>query len=384
MKDKYNITITGAGITGLTCAALLSKGRHASKFKIKIIDANPRPIFSLKNDISMRVSAISNGSIDILSLIGAWSFIKDTRVSPYTGMRVWDENFESDSKSSLYFDAAEFATPYLGYIIENNLIKDALLRILEETDVEIYFDTKVEEMPKADLIIGSDGPNSNIREIAKIKKNMWPYNQAAFVTKVNVEHEHKMIAFQRFLKDGPIGILPLSTGQVSIVWSTKPEKAANFLKLSDNVISEKITQAADSILGKMSLSGPKGSFPLFAQHAQEYVKPGIALIGDAAHAIHPLAGQGVNLGFQDALELASTLNTAIDDNLYPGDYFVLRRYERARKGPNTTMLHFMTGLNKLFINDLEFIQYIRKMGMRIFNNSGPIREYAVKVALGVK
>ena len=143
-------------------------------------------------------------------------------------------------------------------------------------------------------------------------------------------------------------------------------------------------RAADGILGKMSLSGPKGSFPLFAHHAQEYVKSGIALIGDAAHAIHPLAGQGVNLGFQDALELTSTLNTAIDNNLYPGDYLVLRRYERARKGPNITMLHFMTGLNKLFMNDLEFIQFIRKMGMRIFNNSGPIREYAVKVALGVK
>ena len=384
MKDKYNITITGAGITGLTFAALLSKGRHASKFKIKIIDANPRPIFSLKNDISLRVSAISNGSIDILDLIGAWSFIKDTRVSPFTGMRVWDENFESESKSSLYFDAAEFAIPYLGYIIENDLIKDSLLKILEETNVEIYFDTKVKEMPKGDLIIGSDGPNSHIREFARIKNNMWPYNQAAFVTNVNVEHEHKKIALQRFLKDGPIGILPLSTGQTSIVWSTKPEKAASFMKLSDNEISEKITQAADGILGRMSLSGPKGSFPLFAQHAQEYVKSGIALIGDAAHAIHPLAGQGVNLGFQDALELTSTLNTAIDNNLYPGDYLVLRRYERARKGPNATMLHFMTGLNKLFMNDLEFIQFIRKMGMQIFNNSGPIREYAVKVALGIK
>ncbi len=384
MKDKFNITITGAGITGLTCAALLSKGRHASKFKIKIIDANPRPIFSLKNDISLRVSAISNGSIDILNMIGAWPSIKNTRVSPFTGMRVWDKNFESESKSSLYFDAAEFAIPYLGYIIENNLIKDALLKTLEDTNVEIYFDTKVREMPKGDLIIGSDGPNSCIREFAGIKKNIWPYNQTAFVTNVNVEYDHNKVALQRFLEDGPIGILPLSSGQVSIVWSTTPEKASSFMKLSDDQISEKITHASDGILGKMSLSGLKGSFPLFAQHAERYVKSGIALIGDAAHAIHPLAGQGANLGFQDALELTSVLNTAIDNGLYPGDYPVLRRFERARKGPNLTMLHFMTGLNKLFINDSNLIKFIRKTGMQIFNNSGPIREYAVKVALGVK
>ncbi|MAD91343.1 MAG: hypothetical protein CMQ54_01245 [Gammaproteobacteria bacterium] len=384
MKNKFDITIIGAGIAGLICAALLSKGRHASIFKIKVIDANSRPFFSLKNDHSLRVSAIASGSMEILDLVGAWSHIKKNRVSPYQGMCVWDKNCKPDSKSSLYFDAAEFAVPYLGYIIENSLIQDALLKVLKDTNVELYFDTKVKEIPSGDLIIGSDGVNSQIRDLANIKTNLWPYNQTAFVTNLNVEHDHKGIARQRFLNNGPLGILPLSNGQVSVVWSINPEKASELIKFNDNKLGEIITQASDSVLGKMTLAGPKGLFPLCAQHAQEYVKHGIALIGDAAHAIHPLAGQGVNLGFQDALELATVLSSAIDNDLYPGDRLVLRGYERARKGPNLTMMHFMTSLNKLFMMDSKFIQYIRMAGMQIFNHSGPIKKHAVRVALGVK
>ena len=145
-----------------------------------------------------------------------------------------------------------------------------------------------------------------------------------------------------------------------------------------------LTEASDAALGQLTVAGPRGAFPLCAQHAEDYVLPGVALIGDAAHAIHPLAGQGANLGLQDAAELAQVVETAIEAGLYPGDRPVLRPYERARKGANLTMLHLMTGLNRLFTSDSTVLGEIRTAGMRLFNRSGPIRERAVKVALGVK
>ena len=144
-----------------------------------------------------------------------------------------------------------------------------------------------------------------------------------------------------------------------------------------------LTEASDYTLGELTVAGPKGAFPLSAQHADEYVRTGVALIGDAAHAIHPLAGQGANLGLQDAAELARVIDEAIGQGLHPGDKPVLRRYERARKGANLTMLHLMTGLNRLFATDSKLAGEIRMAGMRLFNRSGPIRERAVKVALGV-
>ncbi len=153
--------------------------------------------------------------------------------------------------------------------------------------------------------------------------------------------------------------------------------------MSDGALGDMLTAASDEVLGALSVAGPRGAFPLGAQHAERYVVPGVALIGDAAHAIHPLAGQGANLGLQDADELASVLEAALDQGLHPGDLPVLRRYERARKGANSTMLHFTTGLNRLFTTDSRLVTELRVVGMRLFNRSGPIRERAVKVALGV-
>ncbi|MBT5862212.1 MAG: 2-octaprenyl-3-methyl-6-methoxy-1,4-benzoquinol hydroxylase, partial [Gammaproteobacteria bacterium] len=204
------------------------------------------------------------------------------------------------------------------------------------------------------------------------------------VIHLKAEHEHGGIALQRFLQDGPLGILPLADGRISVVWSTTPDEAARVMKLPDDELGQILTDVSDGVLGRLTVAGPKGAFPLCAQHAENYVKAGLALIGDAAHAIHPLAGQGANLGLQDAAELAGVIDVAISNGLYPGDRPVLRRYERARKGANLTMLHFMTGLNRLFTTDSRLVREIRMTGMRIFNRSGPVRERAVKVALGVK
>ena len=384
MKSQFSIVIVGAGITGLTFAALLAKSRHASALSITVIDAAERPQFSPDDDVSLRVSAIANGSADLLDSVGAWSIIRKARVSPYDSMRVWDESNAPESGATLRFDAAEFAVPHLGHIVENVLIQDALLTILDACDVSLQFDTKIDSLPDADLVVGADGARSFVRELVGIKTNQWPYEQTAVVTHLKTEHKHDATAWQRFLRDGPLGMLPLADGRISVVWSTTPAAAREAMDASDEELGNRLTDASDGVLGKLTVAGPKGAFPLCAQHAESYVLPGVALIGDAAHAIHPLAGQGANLGLQDSAELARVIDAALDDGLHPGDRPVLRRYERARKGANSTMLHFMTGLNRLFTTDSTVLGEIRLAGMRLFNRSGPVRERAVKVALGVK
>lgn len=383
MKSTFDIVVVGAGITGLLFAAQLSTGRHADRFRISVIDASKRPAFSDDDDIGLRVSAIANGSVALLDTVGAWQAVLESRVSPFQRMRVWDESDASDSGSALTFNAAEHAVPQLGFIVENVLLQDALLAILDTTDVRLNFESPLDALPEADLIVGADGARSFVRDQAGIKSHRWPYEQTALVTHLQAEKPHAATALQRFLRDGPLGMLPLADGRVSVVWSTAPETAKKALDASDEELGRLLTAASDNVLGNLRVDGPRGAFPLAAQHADEYVRAGIALIGDAAHAIHPLAGQGANLGMQDAYELVRVIESAMDKGLHPGDRPVLRRYERARRGENLLMLHFTTGLNRLFTTDSGLLRELRTAGMRLFNRSGPIKERAVKVALGV-
>jgi 2-octaprenylphenol hydroxylase len=384
MKSSFDIVIVGGGITGLALAALLAKGGQADALNITVIDAAERPVFSADEEVALRVSAIANGSAELLDSVGAWSAIREARISPYECMCVWDENDVADSDASLRFDASEFAVAQLGFITENVLVQHALLQVLDQCNVDLNFASKIESLPDADLVVGADGARSFVRELVGITTNQWPYQQTAVVTHLTAQLPHEATARQRFLRDGPLGMLPLADGRISVVWSTSPEVAKHALEASDEELGQMLTDASDAVLGQLTVAGPRGAFPLCAQHAEDYVLPGVALIGDAAHAIHPLAGQGANLGLQDAAELARVIETAIASGLHPGDRPVLRRYERARKGENLTMLHFMTGLNRLFATDSTVLGEIRSAGMRLFGRSGPVRERAVRVALGVK
>lgn len=399
MNRHYDITIVGGGVTGLMAAALLARGRSGDTLDITLIDAAPRPDWCGDDDVALRVSAIASGTARLFDSIGAWEFVAAQRACAYERMRVWDEDDTPGSPSVLRFDAADFAVPQLGFIVENALLQESLLRRLDETGVRLLFNTPLRALRRkarafdvelgngdvlnADLLVGADGARSFVRSAAGIEVNEWPYEQAAFVSHFVPEKAHQATAWQRFLRTGPLGLLPLHDGRISVVWSTVPEQAQDALAADDEATGRLLSDASDHVLGKLEVAGPKGSFPLCARHATNYVLPNLALIGDAAHAIHPLAGQGANLGLQDAAELAAQVERALGDGLHPGDRPVLRRYERARKGANATMLHFMTGLNSLFKADSVAIRGIRKTGMRVFNRSGPIRERAVKVALGV-
>ena len=382
MNKQFDVLIVGAGVTGLTAAALLAQGQHSERLRITVVDAAPRPVHVADDDVALRVSAIASGSAGLLDSVGAWSHVQETRASAYEHMRVWDESSSADSATALRFDAAEFAVPQLGFIVENVLIQHALLKVLDKLDVRLKFDTTVDALD-ADLVIGADGARSFVRDRVGIKTRDFPYGQTAYVTHLRPEKSHQKTAWQRFMQDGPLGILPLSDGRISVVWSTHDALAERARSASDEELGEILSEASDYVLGELQVAGPRGAFPLCARHAEQYVMPGIALIGDAAHAVHPLAGQGANLGLQDAATLASVIDQALGNGEYPGDRPVLRRYERARKGQNATMLHLMTGLNRLFTTDSAVVQELRATGMRLFNYSGPIRDHAVKVALGV-
>ena len=399
MNERYSIVVVGGGVTGLMAASLLARSEHGDRLDITLVDGAPRPRFNAGDDLDLRVSAIASGSAALFAQVDAWDFVAATRVSPYERMRVWDEAELPDGPATLRFDADEFAVPQLGFIVENLLLQESLLQQLDESDAELRFDSPMQALRRvdehykidlrsdetltADLLIGADGAGSFVRSAAGIEVREWPYEQTAFVTHLQPEKPHGATAWQRFLRDGPLGILPLEDGRVSVVWSTTPDKANAALEADDAMTGDLLTEASGGVLGKLTVAGPRGAFPLRARHASTYVLPNLALIGDAAHAIHPLAGQGANLGLQDAAELSRQVIDALSAGLHPGDRPVLRRYERARKGANATMLHFMTGLNRLFATDSRIIAELRAAGMRWFNRSGPIRNRAVRVALGV-
>ncbi|MBT8066604.1 MAG: FAD-dependent oxidoreductase [Gammaproteobacteria bacterium] len=398
MKTVYDVVVVGGGVTGLTFAALLAQSANADRLRITLVDAGKRASHATEDGVALRVSAFATGSAELLESVGAWRQIADTRACPYEAMRVWDETDTPDSPSALRFDAAEFAVQQLGFIAENVLVQDALLSVLDATDVDMRFESSMRSMKRvgrqfelafdndslrADLVVAADGARSFVRRCAGIEARSWPYDQDAFVTHLRPEHPHRNTAWQRFLRTGPLGMLPLLDGRISVVWSVPPELAATAKKASEEDLGRMLSDASDRVLGELTVEGPRASFPLCARHAKNYVMPGLALIGDAAHAVHPLAGQGANLGLQDAATLTDTISDALASGMHPGDKPVLRRYERGRKGANATMLHFMTGLNRLFKADSKLLGELRSTGMRLFNRSGPVRERAVKVALGV-
>ncbi len=400
MNEKFHVVIVGAGVAGLTAAALLAQSSVSRRLNITLLDAQPRPSRVKGKDVALRVSAIATGSSHLLQSIGAWSCIDAQRIASYDVMRVWDESSTADSGDALYFDAAEFAVPQLGFIVENELLQTAILDVLQRENVELLFESPIAALQaqdsgrqltledgrslQADLVIGADGARSLVRESAGIATQEWAYGQSAFVTHLCSEKAHCNTAWQRFLSNGPLGMLPLGDGRISVVWSTTDEQAQWAMAATDEALGKALSEASDHVLGKLTVAGPRGAFPLQARHARDYVKAGVALIGDAAHAIHPLAGQGANLGLQDAACLADVIAQAIQNGEHPGDRPVLRRFERSRKGENAAMLHFMTGLNRLFATDSTLLKELRTAGMRLFNQSGPIREHVVSVALGTR
>lgn len=398
MKKEVDVAIVGAGMVGLALAALLRREDH--RLSLAVVDAGEPPHFDETADVGLRVSAISPGSRALLERCGAWEAIAAVRVGTYSSMCVWDARGTPGDAGALRFDADELGLPALGHIVENELVRDRLYRVLHQTDAASwYFGRRVTALEPgeranaivlddgtrvtATLVAGTDGARSAIRRMAGLAVRTRRYPQDALVTHVRPERPHGDTAWQRFLPSGPVALLPLGDGRCSVVWSAATANRAELAALHDDEFGDRLTQATDGVLGALEVAGPRAGFPLAACYAPDYVGHRVVLAGDAAHAVHPLAGQGVNLGFSDVAELSLRIAAAGSVGEDPGDRPVLRRYERARKGENMRTLVFLDALQRLFGLDSGVAARLRMGGMGLFNRIAPLKRMAVRHATGL-
>jgi 2-octaprenylphenol hydroxylase len=390
--QSHDIVIVGGGMVGSALACALGD----SPLKIAIIE-NQTPVFDWPDEgFDIRVSAITRASQRLFEQLGVWDAICSARVSPYSEMHVWD----ATGNGSIHFDCAEVGESNLGHIIENRVITRALFRKAEQFDnIRLYcpaipqrlaLDPNTAQLELEDgtilestLLVGADGGQSWVRKQAGIEVATRNYNQHALVTTVKTSLSHQSTAWQRFLPTGPLAFLPLTMGYSSIVWSNTPEQAHELLELDDETFKLKLADVFEHKLGDIVELGPRAVFPLKGQHAKHYVKPHLALIGDAAHTIHPLAGQGVNLGFADVVELAQVILEAEHHRKDIGSFKTLRRYERSRRGDNLLMLESMGAFKALFSNDSPGLSKLRNLGLTLTDHFTPAKNLFIRQAMGL-
>jgi len=380
-------------MVGLTLACALGQ----QQFKVAIVEACQPKDLERDDSYELRVSAISKSSQQILQNVNAWQGMLNRRVCAYQHMHVWD----ATGDGNIHFDAADLGIDSLGHIIENKVIQFSLLeQCLSLSDVDwlcpqqvsdINFSESLQQVSlengdviTANLLVGADGANSKTREAAGIEVNKSPYEQKAVVAVVKSSLHHKDTAWQRFLPEGPLAFLPLSDGSCSIVWSAENGRADELIEMDETTFKIELQQAFENTLGKVESVSERAAFPLVRRHANEYVKHGLALIGDAAHTIHPLAGQGVNLGLLDAAALAETLLNARAQGKNIASLTTLRKYERWRRADNSLMMYSMSGFKNLFSNEQTELSFVRNAGLNLVNGLGPLKNKLMRHALGLE
>ena len=360
----------------------------------------PRPAPDWREaDVDLRVYALSRASQHVLESTGAWPGIAARRASPYRRMHVWEGDYRA-SVGALAFDSADLGEPDLGHIVEDRLIRHCLIETLStRSDVELEFGTELAGVRasadgveittqdgralSADVLLAADGGASTVRGLLELPVISVPYGQEAIVAHVGTERPHAETAWQRFLRTGPIALLPLADGRSSIVWSTSTDRAQSLLRLDDDEFMAEVAAATDHALGAITSVSARVSFPLRAVHARQYCARRVALIGDAAHTVHPLAGQGMNLGLLDAAVLVEVLQDAVHRGEDPGDLRVLRRYERRQKGRNLKTLLAMDALHRLFTRAGPLLAPVRVSGLTLVD-SLPVAKHAfMRDALGL-
>ena len=401
MKAASDVLIVGAGLVGLSLAAALSR----SHLSVTVVDARAKPILSsraaklrngyqLKSGVTPRVSAINPSSVKFLSRIGAWEVIAENRISTFKEMNVWDNR----GTSHIEFGGAGQASPVLGHIVENQLIEIALIEVLEASgDVTFKWQSDLQEIvhqelgyavhfvngSKAEctLLVGADGGNSRVRELCGLRTVRWSYQQTALVTTVETELDHERTARQCFTNNGPLAFLPLADQRLcSVVWSVK--HADELMSLKDQEFCELLTASFENRLGRVLGVDKRFTFGLQQQHALQYIDEQVVLIGDAAHTIHPLAGQGANLGFADANALAQVLAGARLEGKSIGAIAVLKSYQRRRQSENIVMASAMEFFKRLYDTDNPGINWVRNAGMRLVNSDDRLKSIISKLAAG--
>lgn len=391
--QSVDVAIVGGGMVGLAVAC----GLQGSGLRVAVLEQRePQPL-AADAAPALRVSAINAASEKLLTRLGVWSDIVARRASCYHGMEVWDK----DSFGRIEFDDQSMGYSHLGHIVENAVIHYALWqKARQSSDItlmapaelqqvawgenEAFLTLKDGAMLTARLVIGADGANSWLRNKADIPLTFWDYRHHALVATIRTEDAHGAVARQAFHGEGILAFLPLSDPHLcSIVWSLAPQEAERMQQASDEQFNQALNIAFDNRLGLCRVESERQVFPLTGRYARQFAAHRLALVGDAAHTIHPLAGQGVNLGFMDAAELVDELKRLHRQGKDIGQYLYLRRYERSRKHSAALMLAGMQGFRELFAGTHPAKKLLRDMGLKLADTLPGVKPQLLRQAMGL-
>lgn len=392
--ERWDVLVVGGGLVGLAFACRLA--RAGKPLRVAVLDReSPRQPGA---EVDLRVSAIAPGSRALLEDCDAWRRMPAERLGAYTRMQVW-RDLQAGDAERISFDAAEQGLPELGHIVENQQLRYALWQAAADAGVSLIDGASPTSLSlgaeqasvelaggdshQAALIVGADGGASWVRGAAHMKFRRNPYGQQGLVMHVSTEREHAHTAWQRFLPDGPLALLPLADGRCSVVWSCPDAQAGELAALDTPQLGRELTEASQQVLGEIEVTTPVRAFPLVAAHARDYARERCVLLGDAAHQVHPLAGQGVNLGFRDAEILADELAAHLAARRAdPGDLRPLLRYQRRRKGDNLATLATMDLLNRVFSRGENPAAGLAARGLGLVDRIGPLKRALAGHALG--
>lgn len=388
-KQHYDVIVVGGGLVGMACALSLSQ----QDISVALIESksSPKAIESQAAVWDSRIYAITPANVQWLQGLGVWSRVDAERVCAITKMRVFGEA----EVSELQFDAGDANIQQLGLIVESQQLEKALLAALNDSNVDLLTGAQPSAVTcgdyeayirwndqdiSAQLLVAADGSQSWLRRQAEIAVTLHDYQQMGVVANFETERAHHQTAYQWFSELGVLAWLPLPGNRISIVWSTEESFAQELVSMNADVLCEMVSKQGGNILGKLRLLTPARAFPLKEQTAEALVRANIALVGDAAHTIHPLAGQGVNLGFRDVQCLVEALSHRRQQQSL-GDQMLLRRYERARKTDMMAMQFVTRGLSELFSQDHPVVRKLRNWGLNFTNRQTIAKKYLTRQAI---
>lgn len=389
MATQFDVIVVGGGLVGASLALALEP--HG--YSVALVEPNGPPPLPGADAWDSRVYSISPGSAALLETCGAWGAMPQERLTRVEAMQI----FGDDPGATLRFSAYDAGLRELAYIAENSVMHHALWeRLRESAGIRVYCPARCARVSweergvvlelddgdalAADLLVGADGADSWVREEAGIHSMRQPYAQVGVVANFATMRPHRGVAYQWFGRQGVLALLPLPGDRVSMVWSTPEAHAAELMQMSANDLADAVADASGYALGSLDLITPPAGFPLRLQRVSSLIAPHVALVGDAAHNVHPLAGQGVNLGFRDVRDLAAVL-AAPGGHTNCGDYFLLRRYERARAEDIAAMRAVTDGLQKLFAIDAVWVARLRNFGLGVVGRMPPLKNLLIRHAV---